>query len=163
MKIIFFVPNGITNEAHVLYRLKQEQVGNKVMFSNGSFKYGFEDSCDKIVLAVENKHIELWASTSGIHLEKFGIVSTPVLAETKESVFDLEVEEIVNAQLAKATASLVFKDKPKEVTVEELNKVEPGIYSDPDGNQYERKRGPKTKSDLVAAIKKFGIDKLVKE
>ena len=162
MKIIFFVQNGLTNEEHILYRLKQEQVGNKVIFSNGSFTYGFEDSCDKIVLACENKRIELWAATTGIHLEKFGVVEPVVKVEKKEYVVDLEVEDIVNAQLAKATMALV-KEEKKELTVEDLNKIEPGIYSDPEGNKYERKRGPKTKSDLISAIEKFGISKLVKE
>lgn len=162
MKIIFFVQNGMTTDEHVLYRLKQEQVGNRVIFSNGSFKYGFEDSCDKIVLACENKKIELWAATSGIHLEKFGAVKTVVKAEEKEYVVDLEVEDIVNAQLAKATMALV-KEEKRELTVEDLNKIEPGIYSDPEGNKYERKRGPKTKSDLISAIEKFGISNMTKE
>lgn len=66
-KIIYFLRNGVPTDYDLLERKKME-VTDKVIFSNGSFPYGFEDSCDAIIMNDDFPHIEKWAKSKGIEI-----------------------------------------------------------------------------------------------
>lgn len=70
MKIVYFVVNGkptLQDRAKVeKYRSDQ----NKVIYSNGSVPYGFEDSCDAVFLSGNFPLIEKWALSKGIQVLK---------------------------------------------------------------------------------------------
>ena len=68
MKIVYFVTNGVaTPEDHKKATELRDQ-GNKVFFSNGSVKTGFQDSCDAVVIGGEFKHVKEWAESKGIKI-----------------------------------------------------------------------------------------------
>lgn len=68
MKIIFFVENGRPSVEDFTSKATLESGGSKVFFSNGSMLWGFEDSCDAVVLSGDFPHIEKWAESKGIDI-----------------------------------------------------------------------------------------------
>jgi len=68
MKIIYFVNNGRASDEDVLKARHLRDQGNKVYFSNGSCTYGFQDSCDAVVLAGDFTHVKSWAESTGIKI-----------------------------------------------------------------------------------------------
>lgn len=184
MKILFFVPQGAVEPKHLDYKFEQNKISNKVIFGNGSFNHGFEDSCDKVVLDCENKNIELWANKLGIPIENFGVDNKEVKIEVKgghtfeakdvtKSFEDEDIDSLVASQVAKAEVEStlpVAEDGAKDSVAEQATNEVPlfkdipaGKYKDPEGNVFERKpQGSKLKGDFTKAIEKFGFDKFEK-
>jgi hypothetical protein len=146
MKILYFLHNGQATKEAIEYRFDESRKGNNVSLCNGSLIKGFETSCDKVVLAVENKFIEKWAEGRSIPVEKIGIES-PV-DESPIDTAEITVDTIANAQVEKAEASLFSVPK----------NIDKGIYISPEGAEFEKKAGPTVKKDFKEAIEKFGFE-----
>jgi hypothetical protein len=179
MKILFFVPQGKVLPKHTDYQYEQNKVSNKVIFGNGSFNHGFEDSCDKVVLDCDNDQIVAWTKKNGILLERFGVDNKELNIKSVAGYTfeDESVDSLAALQVEKAEAESE-DESPYSLAVQQAKKAEADIvnetvneipavsdiavgdYTDPDGNVYSRKKGPKLKGDLAEAIKKYGFENL---
>ena len=172
MKAILFVQNGLTTPEHLVTKFEYSSKGHQLILSNGSTISGFEDSCDKIIMDCENARIIAWAEKKGIPVEDYGVQAPKVKTapaprddyshNIPSEDLGIDIDELVASQVAKAEveAEVIESEEPKEHAMPFLSKILVGEYTDPEGNKYERKKGPKLKGDLKAAILKFGFDQL---
>lgn len=155
MKILFFVRDGKVELKHQEYQWGRARFGDTIIFSNGSFDRGFEDSCDKIVMACENEKITSWAEKKGYEV----VVFEEPLDDKKEEVTETKdiipsVDEIIVKQLEKAEKEAKGFELPKSV-------VE-GVYLSADGTEYEHK-GKAYKKEFKEAILKNGFESFTKK
>ena len=162
MKILYFAKNNQITEA-VQYQSEQKQVGNRVVIGNASAKSGFEDSCDKVVLAAKSQPILDWAESIGITVEKlYETVGEAVSDEVVEEKELDSIDAVFSEQVGKASAEDHIVEDTKEFPVPKVSEIEDGDYKDPEGNVYTKKKGPRLKGDFELAIKKFGFDSFTK-
>lgn len=173
MKTLLFAANGLVKPEYLQTQFEHTRNGDKLIICNGSMIKGFKDSCDKIIMDCENKYIEAWAVSDGITIEKYKaeVIPTanpvadaaPVTNVTNIEVTGIDSEDIdslVQSQIAKAEVVAESEDTEKPHEVPQLSDIPVGWYKDPDGKEYERKKGPKLKGDLKAAIEKHGFENL---
>lgn len=178
MKALLFSTNGITTKEHLVAQFEYKNNGDQLILCNGSLISGFETSCDLILMDCKNPRIDSWAESAGIPIEDFNketVVgpekntednSNQSVTNTTVNVSGIDnedVDSLVQAQIAKATNEAQTEetpDAPLTHAVPELKDVAVGTYTDPEGNVFERKKGPKLKGDLKAAIEKFGFEAL---
>lgn len=179
MKIIYFLRNGILTEIANKRKLEETLKGNKVILSNGSYNWGFQDSCDKIIMNLFNKHIVEWASSKDIEVEFDDDVKDQYDHPTKKSddiesvkestqltIDDEDIDSLIQSQVSKAevesTLEIETESNDEKIhPVPAFSDIKAGKYKDPDGVIHERKpQGSKLKGDFTKAIQKFGFENL---
>lgn len=157
MKINLYIRGGVPSSEHIMYRVTQAGLGNKVYFLDGTIK-GFKDYCDKVVVDVDNKAIEKWAYQQRIPVEYFEGFEKEVKKIEDEVMKDGdETEEKTDEQSEEKKEEVV--PKVKEVP----EKIEVGVYKNTEtGEEFERKKGPNIAKAFKEAIQDYGWDKFEK-
>ena len=174
-KIIMFLKDGKTTKADIVKKVELSVEGHRVIYSNGSFKVGFEDTCDAIIMSCKNETIVRWAQTNFIEVsytsKEFEVEVAPIIVAEKEEIdedliIDVSSETIAAGDVEETMKALESQvdeatDETPEVEVnpdfEVPPSVEAGTYVDPLGTEYLHK-GRGYKKEFKAAIKKFGVD-----
>lgn len=92
-KIVYFVSNGVPTPDDLVLKSILTKEGHKVSFSNGNVPWGFEDSCGKVVMSQEFKHVRDWCDRAGIDCVLF------------DKAVDIDDAEIVEDKPAPKKAS----------------------------------------------------------
>lgn len=170
-KIIIFLKDGKTTKADITKKVELSVAGHSVIFSNGSFKSGFQDTCDAIIMSCKNDTIVKWAKENFIDVSYIGEENKvevepeqPLVVNEDENKVKVDEEVPVidvsseSLESESVEAALLALDEAQDKKEEEVipPSLPSGFYVDPEGVEYEHK-GRAYRKEFKVALQKFGV------